>query len=1002
MITLSNMQLDNTSHARIARHDGLLARCSATIQRLHPGLHSVEHIEQDSLRIEVSQEHGAPLNREQLLRLGRTLALQLGLEIQISNYRAPSQLHVSNHDTFQGQQGSQPHDGIDGPIIVAPTVYVVPYHEPFSNIYDTVPPDIISRIHVKNLLAAIDDQSNPSRGPAIVGIKAALNKFSVSMHEAKLHTFGGFLHVLIDADPDIIEEEAFYELSQELVRAANGQSLVVTVAPRRQQADEALPVEDTNTHDELLQESLPTQVDLATETIDLKHSPEIAAFCERLLTEIGTSLPYTVRFISSTDKYVVNLLYKRSTASHFQSISDRISHLITESKLPISVTYSHASRNALILNEGRRPTISKSEMLHLAALIRTNLHISDESEWAHVAPCEASHSLFGNCIEISPKIRVTAPLFESIKAAATHIPAPILLHRPHTTREYVTPSEVKAIIKMILPPTASLGTVRTSQSGVTRVNIHASRSSWPTIHGALSTAFESLDPDLQEVIFHHQKRHEKICDAIAKRSDLYRKHFISNMDENGDIPIREWKPPPIKQVRLTECSFQSLRKRYPSMVDRTDVPVSLWDVEGTARAEDGQSLVINGGILTHGIHFANAAIQMEQFSLERHHAYMRGDSVYVHNDTDLMIAHMLPGIARHTFQKGVVSPALSVFIDYPLDAFGDPAAIAESIENARIEATFVKPSSRNFYPRGVALDWQKSLPKAARRELAMMSKIGAALTRYSAGFDLPAHEDSIDDPRKRMGSINGIANYILAKRLAESNLPCLYHVTVPLTPEAIQSSMNALKFFAAEYSSIAALYQHTPEEVAADSRLLHQLFVATRLLPRITSLGSSFPHITEAISAAPGPHVIAGYNPYIGVNTGFRKLVSLVAQHQLNASLGLVTPLSRGEVQSIYNRQINQAAAGHQERITEDLRLIGNLKHLQRVSSNPLWVRARNKPRSHTVEIDVDLPFSCRCRCIASLSPEEAKEINAGDMFRVEPVHYSLTNNTLFFERTRQ
>jgi hypothetical protein len=1002
MIAKASVKVEDTSHARISRHNGLLARCNTIIQRLHPGLQSIEHIENDTLHIELSQGNGTCLNRDELLRLGRTLALQLGLEIQISNHREPLQIHASNHDGLQEQQKSQLHHGLDTPIIVAPTVYVVPYHEPFSNIYDTIPPDIISRIHVISLLSAIEDQSNPSRGPAIIGIKAALNKFSVSMHEAKLHTFGGFLHVLIDADPDIIEEEAFYELSQELLKAANGQSLVVTVAPRRQHIAEAPREEEKHNQDDFSQESSPAQENTVTESIELKHPHEITAFCERLLTEIGTSLPYTVTFNSYTDQYLINLLYKRSAASYFQSISDRISSLITESKLPIAVTYSHVQRNTLILNEGRRPTISKSEMLKMAALIRTNLHISDESEWAHVMPLESSHNLFSNCIEISPKIRVTASLLESIKAAATHIPAPILLHQPHTTREYVTPSEVKAITKMILPPTASLGTVRASQSGVIRVNIQASRSNWPSIHGALSAVFQSLDPDLQEVIFHHEKRHEKICNAIARRSDLYRKHFIRNMDQNGEISIREWKPPPAKPVRLTECSFQSLRKRYPSIVDRTDVPVSLWDVEGTARAEDGQSFVIKDGILTHGIHFANAAIQMEQFSHERHHAYMRGDSVYVHDDADLMIAHMLPGIVRHTFQKGAVSPALSVFIEYPLDSWGDPAAIAKSIDNARIEATFVRPSSRNFYPRGVAPDWQKGLPKSARRELAMMSKIGAALTRYSSGFDLPALEDRIDDPRKSMASINCIANHILAKHLATSNLPCLYHATVAPTPEAIQSSMNALKFFAAEYPSIAALYQHSPQEVTADGHLLHQLFVATRLLPRITAQSSSFPHITEAISATPGPHVLAGYNPYIGVNTGFRKLVSLVAQHQLNASLGLVTPLSRGEVQSIYNRQINQALDGHEERIAEDLRMIGNLNHLERASSAPVWVRARYKPRFDTVEVEVDLPFNCSCRCIALLLPEEATEVRAGDLLRVEPVHYSLINNTLFFQRTRQ
>jgi hypothetical protein len=937
------------------------------------------------------------LIQDDLERLGRSLALQLGIRVVISDTTDQSQHQFSNViDREPSSPPSTPQPNTTS-VAIEPTVYTVLTDKPFSNIYETLPTDILARIYAKGIIQQAEDTHSQPVMTTSANIRAALQSFSLSKREAKIHTFDGLMHLVIEATPDIVEEQVFYDLTRELAHAAGSKSLVLTITQNKTPDDkeEAPALSEA----EVLEAKLPP-VDLTTIDIsELKNTVQAAAFSKTLREEIGTNYPYTVSYEPTSGRCFVQLLYKRAHSATLDSLISEIIQLADDFSVPAVVQLRHAPRNSLILNQGKRSSVSHDEMLKMAALLRANLHITEGAEWATITPEASVYTAHGNCIEISPKITLTPSLLRVIRDASAHIPCPILLHPVKPSQEPLSIDAVKAVTKLLLPPGASIESVRSHPAGKVSLHILSSRSSWSELARIVSAPFKAIDQSAQLILFSCSERPAALCEALAACSDVHRKTFIRNMTPDGKIAIRDLQLPPAKSVKLRDVSWNSLQERYPQIINRIDLPVSLWDSAGTSRAEDGISLTVEDGILTQGIHFANAAIQLDQFSVERHRAYQRGDSVYITDQDLAAVSHMMPGLGKYTFREGSITPALSVFIDYKLDGLDDPAAIAESISKARVEPTFVRPSTSYLYPQESSESWLLRLPKRAQSEMRLLAQIEKALRIHAIGAD-QSTAAAPTSPRSSVRSSIYLANHVLATMLQNSELPVLYQTTPPPSSHELKSCLLAIRHHQHILPELSDFVDREPAEIENDPTLLNKLYAIARSLPNSRRALCNFPRLEQVVLPTADRHLLSGYSPFVAANTGFRKLPSLVAQHQLNACLGLLSPLSYGEVNSLYARHLHHIHSDHFDKIERDLRTIGLLKYLKQHENTPLVARVIKAPHMGSVEIDADLPFKhgVRCRLNLTLQSSTLGPLQVGDVLRVIPTYYSPGEDTLIFQ----
>jgi len=213
--------------------------------------------------------------------------------------------------------------------------------------------------------------------------------------------------------------------------------------------------------------------------------------------------------------------------------------------------------------------------------------------------------------------------------------------------------------------------------------------------------------------------------------------------------------------------------------------------------------------------------------------------------------------------------------------------------------------------------------------------------------------------------------------------------------------LEAIRTHQAALPELRSFATFTAEDLASNPKHLHQIYSIVRIFPRAKRELCRFPLFRSTVGTTPQAHLFSGYAPFVKTNTGFRRLPSLVAQHQLNAHLGLVAPLSRGEINSILKQHIRHYESGIDKKIESDLCLIGLLRYLKRCQHNPMSAVAIAAPQDGFAKVRIELPFRVPLRCLAALRPQDQDTLRIGDPLHVVPAHYSLPENTLLFKRVR-
>lgn len=638
------------------------------------------------------------------------------------------------------------------------------------------------------------------------------------------------------------------------------------------------------------------------------------------------------------------------------------------------------------LDTARSTTAPDQEtLLALVGTARSLLKLKDDSSWLEVKAVNGE-------IELHLKAPISINAITAIERKLELLPVPVQLFMPPQAEHRLSISNIKSIIKLTLPATASLMKTKTKgedDSGIT-FTIGVDPVDLLNLKEELSALEQAFAPIGQKLTFKYQQ-HES---ELAARLKIFHPKSLSTIlrglsaAKASLVPI-EYLSFSQEKLGLSE-TVRSLTNTYISHGAREfrSREVLAFDIRGGGMHEDAFSIahVRDKSIL--GVHVVNGAFLVGPTSFERFIAYDNGSSVYGPMNSGV---RMLPGLHNYGFSTESPRPAISMFLEVSTEDFnawvrGDKKGAPPPCEDVRFELTLVKLTASEHYDYGTKGCVYKGRYK---NEAAALLQFASLIRALDGRGQIQRSAMDLD--------IQTILAYFNDKLIASLNggFPLMYSVSSEINRHDLESFIFDLPRAIPNKHPIKALCQRGVEEILADSRLLSDLVTQFWTLSRTIRKATTLPCPEATPSTASGQlHLTSGYSSYVPANRSLRDISALIAQHQFNSARGMYPALSAPQVEILCKRAQEDAALSPDLR--KDLLLFGFLQtcKLNEKFGMRATVTKRSQPGLEIAELR-----GHPCRITLWGGDKQLKQVaakhNHGDTIPVWPTHYDVAKNEL-------
>jgi hypothetical protein len=846
------------------------------------------------------------------------------------------------------------------PIIFPATILVE-----FSN-HDLISPLTTARQYIIATAHEITASSPVSVKDDISDILAKmLPKLQINLH-------GHFLYIKAEASREILGSSEFYHLTKLISDNYSGQCAIFMQI-----------VEPT-----LAARSSISSIDNPRSALDSRNTALHQSVHDYALKVFGTMTPLEVSVNEASGQALIRLahfespfvrqLYEQEQLNRPESIAD------------ISFTEWKLDFRDLIENSGKRQTINSLQLDQMRNRICDVLGVDPEQEsWVDV-------KIKGNTIVLNPSFRIPKLLRDILQEKLELIPVAVIINNPGKQTKKLSLSDVKALTKLLLPHGPAIQSIdfdRKSRSITVRVS--CSNKEWEVVEKSFRILRSQLLLNRIEIL--PEILPEPLAKTLSRVSSRHKKLFLNSCSVAGDILLLDWYP---HGDRLhTSKSAQSLNDEVNNLIthnvsklkDYRHLNMFTWDPQRASLLEDGYTEEVLGEHKFRiGAHAVNAALIIPEFSRDRFYAYQKGSTFYSDRGT---AASMITDQERSSFIQGAARPAISVFVTVEED--GTDFFIDK--EATRIELTIVENKHQLFYSNGLSQNSAK-IPADLIPTFQRLERIGAAV----ASSNQHSGQSSRAGPYSMFVSqILEYSNHVIAAELSRHKLPALFQVSE-------KPSLAQLEDIYSRFPSRlqTQLLNLSIKDIYDDDHLVRQLMM--NMLTLNNQLESNHVNLRafrEQVSLDPmqGSFRI-GYSPYILANTGARRLTSMIAQHQLNASHGIGEPLSLGEVEALKLREREHRHIFSQLR--HELSLFDQIDELAKVA------RRGDPIKGLIVEIEDDgtpiaaihLNGNARYfgKVVASPSSKAKLKLNLDKQVDVLPHSYNMIDDKFTFIMTRE
>ena len=507
--------------------------------------------------------------------------------------------------------------------------------------------------------------------------------------------------------------------------------------------------------------------------------------------------------------------------------------------------------------------------------------------------------------------------------------------------------------------------------------------------------FSSLP--LNSIEFKPELLDEQLAKEISFISSRHKKLFVNSCSPEGRIELATWNNPnEISRAHKRgagsrENVSEILSRHSHKLVDYTHLNVISCDPQGAHLIEDAISLErLADGCYRIGMHVVNAALLTEEFSYDRFYSYRKGSTVY--SDRGVTAA-MIPQQQRCSLIAGVARPAISVFLNFRSDG---SELILDSERSAQIEATIIENKHQLRYEHS-STKKIANIPAALIPDLQLLERVGQQLANATHA-NVDAYS-TLEPGSPFVSQILAYSNHLIAKELGRVQLNAIYQVGEKPT---VRDFQNILKQFPAELRQ--KLLDSEITDIYHDDRQVHALMMRMFKYQQSLNLHNvDLSRFREQASIDPRAGSFrSGYSPYLIANTGARRLISMVAQHQINASLGICSPLSRPEVEALLRLETEHRRVA--PRLRRELDLFNDLAALAKAArlAEPLEARVIDIEEGGVPVVSVQV--NDRKKYFGRLEPRSqinpGRKLNVDEQVYVLPSSYNLIYDTFTFRRT--
>jgi hypothetical protein len=567
-------------------------------------------------------------------------------------------------------------------------------------------------------------------------------------------------------------------------------------------------------------------------------------------------------------------------------------------------------------------------------LIKQLLKIKSVHTWLDIEASEKG-------VLLKPCIPLPNGAIEWIQDQLILLQIPVYLDQPPRPIRDVTWDDVKSIIKISLPPTASIKDFRLKQDGEHYiVKIAADRED----QSKLSKDLKELEQSLKLKGMHLQHRitspSRAFYEALRKFNPKIKKYLLKARGDSEAIHLVS-KNPRINGAPKLIRDSDAENKDYVKLTNARIIEgpnVFTIDPVSAGLCEDAVSVEVTEGRVLIGIHAANGAFLAPPDSLNRVIAYDRCSSIYQSYGPHFA---MIPQLKSAGYTRTAAVPSISLLISVRLVDLLNPAqADPDRIFSFEVLPTLVKIATNiRTNPDNQTIVSEQNQGNSIEFLKRFVQKlIGTKYARNSASLDY----QNIDLTLKIL-------------------LQLFSHKTI----EKVDPSLPLLFTGLDDSSSLQQNYRF-------------------KSLPSKAGLTMTRGTLNET----------SGFRSYAPANKALRDLRSLVAQHQLMASMGFYKPLNYQQVETLMHRENDHMRQN--QSLRRDLELFTEINDLQR-DATLLAKVCNNRFDSSQRPMIMPSNFSTIRNCyLISHSAEEPARSESS--FQVTFRHYDIIEDAFYFE----
>jgi hypothetical protein len=851
-------------------------------------------------------------------------------------------------------------DALDCAPIIAPATILVEH----SN-HNLISPLTIARQYVIATAHEISNSSLPAMKDDVSAILLRL------FPEAHVNLHGHSLCIKAQATSEILQSSEFYNLTKLISDNYRGQCTILMqiTAP-------TLAVRDNG-----------ASVHKSSAPLDNRFAALQQQVYDYALKVFGTKTPFEVVVDEANGQALICFVHLNSPLIKKLYEQEQVNR--PESIANLSFAQWKLDSKELIDNSGKRETISYVQLRQMRSRICDVLGVDPEQEsWVDV-------QIKGNTVVLNPTFRIPKVLRDVLQERLELIPVAVIINNPDRQTKKLSLSDVKALTKLILPRGPAIQSIdfdRESRSITVRVS--CSNKQWEVVERSFSILRAQLLLNRIELL--PEILPEPLAKSLSRVSSRHKKLFLNSCSAAGDIMLVDWHSP--GEHSHTSKRAQSLNDEVnkvithnaSKLIDYRHLDMFTWDPQRASLLEDGYTEEVLGEHKFRiGAHAVNAALIIPEFSRDRFYAYQKGSTFYSDRGT---AASMIPDQERSSFIQGAARPAISVF--FTVEEDGTDFIIDK--EATRIELTIVENKHQLYYSNGLSQNSAK-IPADLIPTFQRLERIGAAVasSNQHSGQSLRAGPYSMF-----VSQILEYSNHVIAAELSRLKLPALFQVSG-------KPSLAQLEDIYSRFPSTLQrqLLNLDIKDIYDDDHLVRQLMM------NMLTLNNQLEHnhvnlraFREQVSLDPMPGSFRiGYSPYILANTGARRLPSMVAQHQFNASRGIGEQLSLGEVEALKLREREHRHVFSQLR--HELSLFDQIDELARAA------RVGDPIKSRIVEIEDDgTPIAAIHlrgnaqyfgKVVASPSSKSKLKLNLDQQVDILPYSYNMIDDSFTFITTQ-